>query len=46
MVEMKAKIDLRSQTILQIELAWKKLRFRFAESGRGSEDLQLEQYVG
>ena len=35
MVEMKVEIDLRSQTILWIELARSKLRIRSTESGRG-----------
>ena len=46
MVEMKAKIDLQSQKIPRIELAWRKLRIRSAESGRGCEDIRLEQDVG
>ena len=46
MVEMKAEIDLRSQTIPWIELARRKLRFQSAESGRGCEDLRSEQDVG
>ena len=46
MVEMKAEIDLRSQTIPWIELAQTKLRIRSAESGRGCEDLWSEQDVG
>ena len=46
MVEMKAEIDLRSQTIPWIELTRRKLRIRSAESGRGCEDLQSEQDVG
>ena len=35
MVEMKAEIDLWSQTILRIELAQIKLLIRSAKSGRG-----------
>ena len=46
MVEMKKEIDLRSQTIVWTELAWRKLRFRSAKSGRGCEDLWSEQDVG
>ena len=46
MVEMKAEIDLSSQTIPRIELAQRKLRFQSTESGRGCEDLRSKQDVG
>ena len=46
MVEMKVEIDLQTQTIPWIELAWRKLRIRSMESGRGCEDIRSEKYVG
>ena len=46
MVEMKAEIDLQSQTILWIELVQRNLSFRSTESGRGCEALWSKQDVG